>query len=174
MKKELFVVESQDTWHFFKSRKYCGSTYREKIPSKFKIRRPKAVRQLAEKILSIAGHHVCIDRGAKSLAGLVLTDGKLFKNYHITVWKKEQHRCHANSAITWHNYPDRYSLVNGFCFVQGTWAPHSWLIRNGEKKIVDTICKCDKYFGVILKPELAQLFYRYNVGENKNKHRNKK
>jgi hypothetical protein len=174
MNKKILIVENRDSWNLFKSREHCTSLSQEKIPAKFKTRRPKEARELAEKLFAIAGQQVCIDKNLGALTGLQLTAGRLFNNYHITVWKKEQHGCHANSAKIWNEHPNKYSLVTGFVFAEGIWVPHSWLIRNNTKKIVDTIYKFDKYFGLILNTELAQSFYRSAVGKNKNNHRSKK
>lgn len=110
---------------------------------------------LKKKLLAIDGERVIWPGADPHLAQLV-SEGRLFHE-PVTVRRGEPHRCHENTAKLWGKDTAHIQIATGYALIEDTWITHSWALREG--RLVDSIGKWDKYYGVVLDQDQAIQFF---------------
>lgn len=124
---------------------------------------PRANRLLAldQRLLGISGCRL-VPVAEPPLQEL-LTRGEVFDGEAEFV-PGERGRCHHNVAKMWAAQRAALSIVTGYALgSDGQWRAHSWFVRKlpttGQRHLIDTTFKVvQRYYGVILKEEEAELF----------------
>jgi hypothetical protein len=117
-----------------------------------------ATKELASKLLGIAGTRVAIQAMDAWSSQLILAGGKLLDVPAIIQKKGKRNGCHNNSAALWKKDPASYRLVTGWALSGGCWRRHSWVLDQ-KGRVIETTLPQELYFGVILNNKLAQWFH---------------
>ena len=111
--------------------------------------------RLEQKLLSIGGSSV-VWQGNDPHAALLVARGELFSQ-RVRMRRGEPHQCHANAAEIWSGDIDKYQLVTGYALCEHLWLSHSWIVQG--KTLYETTTRFDRYFGVVLEPLVACMFW---------------
>ena len=95
-------------------------------------------------------------RGMIPMPPCSLPAGNCFRS-GLRMCRGEPHQCHANAAEIWSGDIDKYQLVTGYALCEHLWLSHSWIVQG--KTLYETTTRFDRYFGVVLEPLVACMFW---------------
>src|SRR5262245_35121348 len=113
-------------------------------------------KRLESKLLEIGGDRVV--ELPEPHMDIILERGRLFES---AAWKRvkgERNECHQNAALHYLAYYNEecgasLEFARGYYLIDGYWRQHSWLWDG--KRVLETTCKGERYFGVLLTPDEA-------------------
>jgi hypothetical protein len=121
---------------------------------------PEKVRlELEAKLLSFGGNRT-VFFGPEPHAQLLIERGRLFSE-PVKLHRGRQRHCHFNTARLWERATTKCRIVTGYALSNGTWVPHSWVLRDGV--LHETTLAREQYFGVELDDLEAVKFWAENL-----------
>jgi hypothetical protein len=118
---------------------------------------PPFARDLAKRLLGVAGTRVAVQPGDLHECALVTAHGTLLTVPGVVRKPGARNECHANCARLWRKCTGRYRLGVGWVLDNDCWRCHTWLVDHAGR-VVETTLPRGKYFGVVLNPKESEEF----------------
>jgi hypothetical protein len=122
-----------------------------------------ALASLEAKLLSIGGVRVALMPDPHATE--IVKRGQIFGGKGSKKARGVPHQCHANVAELWlKRRKQGFAIVTGWTLTKdGCWIQHTWGLQKGQ--VIETTCKQDTYFGVVLDLEESLMFCFGNASD---------
>lgn len=119
--------------------------------------------ELERRLLELGGEAVVFSHGPDDDLDKILGRGKTWDDHEIVRKSGRPSGCHSNSARLWEKKLSRQITSGYYLSDDGLWRQHSWVIEPSQKRLLETTCKGERYFGYVMDGNEAQEFAENNL-----------
>lgn len=137
-----------------------------KIKQKKNLEQWPELRPLQDRLLSIGGDWVALEPECDLEA--LLKEGRIIEG-KVILKSMEKCKCHSNCAKLWSKNPKNNRIATGWALSDdGIWRQHTWIHKG--KTIIETTEPRTLYFGMVLRDEEANNFWRVHYSHYNRMH----